>query len=308
MTKRTVRAPRVPHGVLVTRVVVVAVTMSVVVCLWSQRPVAQALGPTAGRAPEFAVASVEPSKSGDTGKGATRLQAGGRFTATNVTLRTLIETAYQRHGFDRVEIAGGPVWIDADRFDVVAKAPSEHVLDPDGFPRQTWRMLRMLLADRFKLRVHKETKEVPIYALRMATSDGKLGPGLRKSDTDCVASMKAEIEGQWLGKGHHCYVQTRYPCRLGAGGVTMPVVASLLSELVDRMVVDQTGLDGHFDLELEAVEIRASAVQGPSSRPSKTTQSIFAALPQQLGLRLVPMMGSAMIIVVDSAVKSWRVE
>jgi uncharacterized protein (TIGR03435 family) len=288
------------------RAVIIAVTISSVLCLPSQHPGAQARGPASGT-PVFASASVEPSKSRDAEKGSIRLEPDGGFLATNVTLRKLIETAYQRHGFDRVEIEGGPAWTDSDRFDVVAEVRDEHVFDPDGFPRQTWRMLRGLLAERFKLRVHNETKKVPIYALVMATSDGKLGPGLRKSETDCVVSMKAEIRGKEPPNGRRCALAF-YPQRLIAGGITMPVLASVLSGLVDRRVMDRTGLAGNFDLELESADVRPAPVQGPSSRPSDTTQSISDALPEQLGLRLEPMMGSATIIVVDSAVKPARIE
>ncbi|MPY88414.1 MAG: TIGR03435 family protein [Luteitalea sp.] len=87
------------------------------------------------------------------------------------------------------------------------------------------------------------------------------------------------------------------------GGITMPGLAGVLSGLVNRVVVDRTGLTGNFDLELEAVEIRASATQGPSSRPSDTDQSIFAALPQQLGLELESTKGPVEIIVIDRAEK-----
>ena len=66
-----------------------------------------------------------------------RLEPGGRLTATNATLRQLIQSAYQRYGFDRREIEGGPAWIDAERFDVVAEAAAEHAIEPDGVSRQT---------------------------------------------------------------------------------------------------------------------------------------------------------------------------
>ncbi|MGH9158405.1 MAG: TIGR03435 family protein [Vicinamibacteraceae bacterium] len=284
------------------RPVTLAVTISAAFCFLSLRPVAQ--GPESGshRTPAFATASVQPSKSRDAEKGSIRLQPDGGFLATKMTLRKLIETAYQRHSFDRVQISGGPPWIDSDGFNVVAKAPGDHIFDPDGFPRQTWRMLRTLLAERFELRVHEETKEIPIYALVMATTDAKPGPRLRKSDIDCVASVRAEIRGEQPSHGHRCSMAF-YPRRLVAGGITLPVLATILSGLVDRPVMDRTGLAGNFDLELESADVRPSPVQGPSSRPSDTTQSIFEALPEQLGLRLEPVMGSAKIIVIDSAVK-----
>lgn len=84
-------------------------------------------------APAFEVASVQPSQGGDAPKGI-GLQPGGRFTATKLTPRELVEFAYQRHGFDHREVSGGPSWVDSDRFDVAAKAPAEHVFDATGFP------------------------------------------------------------------------------------------------------------------------------------------------------------------------------
>jgi len=117
--------------------------------------------------PAFETASVKLNTSGITEKGTTRttrLKPGGGFAATNVTLRDLVEFAYQRHGFDRREVIGGPAWVDSDRFDVVAKAASEHVVDLDGSFRQTWSMLGTLLAQRFKLKVHEEKSDRTVYA------------------------------------------------------------------------------------------------------------------------------------------------
>jgi Protein of unknown function (DUF3738) len=102
-------------------------------------------------APAFAVAVVTAHKSDGTSRQGTQLEPGGRFKATSVTLKDLIQSAYRRHAFDRRDIAGGPAWIDTDRFDIVATAPEEHSLRRDGFPARTWLMLRSLLADRFRL-------------------------------------------------------------------------------------------------------------------------------------------------------------
>jgi uncharacterized protein (TIGR03435 family) len=78
-------------------------------------------------------------------------EPGGRFSATGVTLRQLVETAYRRHAFDPRRVTGGPPWVETDRFDVTARAPGEHVFDEDGFPRQGALMLQRLLAERFRL-------------------------------------------------------------------------------------------------------------------------------------------------------------
>jgi uncharacterized protein (TIGR03435 family) len=249
--------------------------------------------------PGFQVISVTPNKSGDTRGGCCRLESGGRLTATNVTLRELIQSAYQRHAFDTREIEGGPPWIDAERFDVVAQAAGEHAIDADGLPRQTWLMLRTLLADRFKLRVRIDSRNRPIYALVMARSDRQLGPRLRKSETDCAAVTAMYIKGQRPEKP--ACASASYPGRFVATALTLPSVASLLSGSVDRAVTDRTGLTGTFDLELEAVEIRPPGPFGPSFRPSDTKQSIFDGLPQQLGLKLEAMQGTVDVLVIESA-------
>ena len=98
------------------------------------------------------------------------------FNVTNLPLRLLITQAYRVSGY---QLVGGPSWLDSERFDIVAKAPE------GSRPDQTMLMLRGLLADRFKLKVHGETRDTQIYALVLARSDGKLGPKLSKTTDDC---------------------------------------------------------------------------------------------------------------------------
>lgn len=249
--------------------------------------------------PAFEVASIKPNISDGARGGCCRLEPGGRLTATNASLRQLIQSAYQRHGFDRREIEGGPAWLDSARFDVVAKAAGEHAIDPDGFPRRTWLMLRTLLADRFRLKMRTVSVDRPIYALVMANSDGKLGPRLRRSEVNCAAVMEMLIKGERPEKP--TCASASYPGRLVATALTLPTVASIVSGSVDRAVIDRTELTGVFDLEFEAVEVRPPGPFGPSFRPSDTTQSIFMALPEQLGLKLEARQGTVDVLVVESA-------
>jgi uncharacterized protein (TIGR03435 family) len=250
----------------------------------------------------FDSASVTPSASGDAAKMGTNFGPGGRFRATNVTVRQLVATAYRRNGYDERQISGGPSWIDSDRFDVVAKAPADHVFDPDGSPRQTWYMLRRLLADTFKLKVRYENKEQPAYALVVASPDGKLGPGLSRSATDCASVMANLLRGERPAGGPQCAFGP-YPRRLTARAVTIPALASYLSRIVNRPVLDRTGLTGSFDLEVEGVEVVQPGPGGPSTRPSDTTRSIVEMLPDQLGLRLEESRGPVEIIVIEHAEK-----
>jgi uncharacterized protein (TIGR03435 family) len=244
-------------------------------------------------------ASVNANNSGDENGGCCGLQPGGRLTATNSTLRDLVQSAYQRYGFDRREVEGGPPWIDTARFDVTAEAGTEHVIDPDGVPRRTWLMLQTLLADRFKLKLRVDKRPRPLYRLVAANVDGSLGSRLHRSDADCAAVVAMEIKGQRPEKPA-CSAAS-YPGRLVVTGLSMPTVARLLSDSVDRMVVDGTAWAGVFDLELEAVEIRPPGPFGPSFRPSDTKESIFQALPSQLGLKLESTRGTVDVLVVDHA-------
>jgi uncharacterized protein (TIGR03435 family) len=160
-------------------------------------------------------------------------------------------------------------------------------------------MLQTLLADQFKLKLRVETRTRALYVLVLANPDGQLGPRLRRSDADCAAVMKMEINGERPAKPT-CSAAS-YPGRLVVTALTLPSVATLLSGSVDRMIRDGTGLTGVFDLELEAVEIRPPGPFGPSFRPSDTKESIFQALPAQLGLRLEATQGTVDVLVIDHA-------
>lgn len=186
----------------------------------------------------------------------------------------------------------------------MAKAGSEHVVDPDGAPRQTWLMLRTLLAERFKLRAHEENSDRPVYVLTLAAGEGKLGPKLRKSEIDCGAVMKGQRPAMQPGQEPPCGMKTP-PGRLFANTFTMPTFASLLSGHVDRPVIDRTGLDGRFDFELESSDIKAppNYKPGPSdlALPPAAGPSIFIAVRKQLGLKLEPQTAPVPIIVIDHA-------
>ena len=256
----------------------------------------------------FASASIKPNTSGTTAPGAIRPQPDGGLSATNVTLRDLIEYAFQRHAFDRREVTGGPPWIYQERFDVSAKGSGELVLDADGALRQTWGMLRALLEDRFRLKVREETRQIPVYALVVGAPAGSPGPRLRKSDIDCGAVMKGMLKGQPPalppGQGPPCSMKTP-PGRLFANTAGMPTIASLLSRHVDRPVIDRTGLTGRFDVELEASEIKAAADYKPGrsdlALPPAAGPSIFVAVREQLGLELQPQTAPVPVLVVSGA-------
>lgn len=130
----------------------------------------------------FEAASVKPNTSGDPGT-SIRRQPGGRFNAVNAPLRALITLAYQLQGF---QLVGAPDWAANERFDIVAKIEGDPPPMPPGSPSDPMILaVRALLADRFKLVVHRETRQLDIYALVTASPDGKPGRGLRQTTQDC---------------------------------------------------------------------------------------------------------------------------
>jgi bla regulator protein blaR1 len=240
----------------------------------------------------FEVATVKPNRSGlpNTNFG---LQPGGRFSATNAPLREIIRMAY---GVPDLQIVGAPDWIRAERFDIVAKA--------NGNPpvQEVLLMLRTLLADRFRLAVHNEKREVPIYALVLARPDRGLGPRLRPAATDCAAIMAAARNGVPPPSSNRILCGTRVrPGVLAVGGLTMSGIASAFWPLVSRIVVDRTELQGNFDLDLDFAPDSAAGGQGVSNEPPSVSQaaSIFTAVQEQLGLKLESTRGPVEVLVID---------
>jgi uncharacterized protein (TIGR03435 family) len=254
----------------------------------------------------FTSASVNATASALSGgsRGRIRLQRDGVFSAMGVTLRELIEYAYQRHPLDRREVTGGPAWIDSARFDIVATAAGEHWIDPDGAPRKTWAMLRTLLSERFRLQVEEDTRDRPVYLLVQASSPGQLGPRLQRSAVDCGALLRQQAQASGRSHGPACSIKTPSG-RLFANTVSMPTLATLIASHLDRPVIDGTGLVGRFDVQLEAAEIKAPPgyTPGPSdlALPPAAGPSIFVAVREQLGLKLHAQVALISVLVIRRA-------
>jgi uncharacterized protein (TIGR03435 family) len=263
------------------------------------------LGAQAPATPTFEVASVRPNKAGD-GRVMLGLQPGGRFNATNVPLRMLLRQAFNVQEF---QIVGGPDWITSDRFDIVAKAPE------GNFTADVMRpMLRSLLAERFKLVVHNETREMAIYALVKARDDGKLGPNLTPAAIDCAAVMRGRRGAPppappQPGQKMECGFMIG-PGRMNAGGMAISNLAQTLSPQVGRIVIDKTELTGNYDFELTYTpEGLGSVFPGGGGGPllngapapvDPNTPNLFTALQEQLGLKLDSQRGPVDVIVIDS--------
>ena len=254
--------------------------------------------------PSFEVASVKVNKTGQLNR-LFQPQPGGRFNVTNMPLRGLIQFAFQVRPF---QIEGGPDWMDSTSFDIVAKAPGEvPPVQPGGPPSPYMLMLRSLLADRFKLVVHNETREGPIYALTLARPDGKLGPQFSASATDCAAIMKAAQKGApppIQGDRLLCGMRIG-PNQLDMGGFALSELVNGLGVLLGRTVVNRTGLTGNYDLKLTFSREQIpgiplpAGVQLPPEDPN--APSIFTALQEQAGLKLESTRGPVQLLVVDRA-------
>jgi uncharacterized protein (TIGR03435 family) len=239
--------------------------------------------------PAFEVASVKANVNLDAPEGIS-VQPNGSARFTGFHVRTLIAMAYRAEGIQRFDqLVGGPSWISVDKFDISAKADPQ----AEGSPNQLPAMLRSLLRDRFGLRVHSETRQVPAYRLVVARRDGRLGRNLRESTTDCsgtVATAANPEPDRWCG------------IRATGGVITGRAVsaAQLAGNLagyptVDRFVTDRTGLTGRYDFELEY----APAFLDPGDAVSSARPSLFTALIEQLGLRLQPETIAAPVLVID---------
>jgi bla regulator protein blaR1 len=256
----------------------------------------------------FEVASVKANKSGQPFV-QIGMAPGGRFTATNVPLRQLILMAYQLQPF---QIEGAPDWITTERFDVIAKGSGPLAPRAPGLPGPLQAMMQSLLADRFKLVAHIEKKEMPIYALMVAHSDGRLGAQLKASSIDCAAINAGRRGGpppggppDFTGAAPQCGMMVR-PGGVKAGGVPINQILQLLSQNVQRIVVDRTGLAGNYDIDLtwtpeQIPQGRGDPPPGAPALPpiDPNGPSLFTALQEQLGLRLESTRGPVDVLVVE---------
>jgi uncharacterized protein (TIGR03435 family) len=261
--------------------------------------------------PRFEVVSIKPSPPGTQG-GSRQLSPGGRVTWTNVTLRGLVATAYQRFTWDSREIIGGPDWFNEARFDLTALAPGGlPPVDADGFPSRLTAMFRAVLADRFRLVAHWEQRERPIYNLVLDRADRRLGPKLVPVAMDCVKVSAAIVAGSppasRPGRGPECdFSPTSDYGSLQGNAVTIAVLARFLAaEGLRRQVVDLTGLAGTFDIDL--LYLPDFSVGGISPERLERDPKfqgrpgLMSALREQLGLKLEATRGPVEVLVIDSA-------
>jgi uncharacterized protein (TIGR03435 family) len=270
--------------------------------------------------PAFEVASIKPNTSNWNARFQHPMgggyQPGGRLIMRNASLLLLIQFAYAAHDNPRSghslpllasQVVGGPSWINSFGYDIDAK--------PEGAtdPKHMWLMLQTLLADRFKLALHRETSELPVYALTAAKNGLKLPPA---KEAGCVSFPPGTTPRYVRGKVDCGYVSGPF---LGARAAEARMegskihVADLVRELafvLDRPVLDKTEFTGEFDLNLSFTSDEAlmgfpgfmSGDPGGSRLPTDPNlPNIFAVLEEQLGLKLVPAKGPVEVLVIDHA-------
>jgi bla regulator protein blaR1 len=230
--------------------------------------------------PEFDVASIKPNRSVSPARAGFRPNA---FEAVNATARQLITLAYGSDPQNVVdEVIGGPAWLDSERFDVSARGATA-----DGVANmaQGRAMLQSLLEDRFNIRVHRERQERPVYKLVIAPGD-RPASGLKRAPLDC--GTRADTRPAGTPGLAYCGID-RAPGRSTGRSMPMRLLADTLSSRVGRKIIDETGLPGEWDWDLEWSPAPSepvtpgdiTAAPAPADGPS-----IFAAVQEQLGLRL----------------------
>ena len=251
----------------------------------------------------FEVASIKPN-TGDDHRFFIQIQPGGGLRTTGSTLKMLLTLAYDVREF---QISGGPGWINTERYDIMAKAGDAAVSDNADDPRkmtdeqrrtvgeQMRERLRALLAERFQLTLHRETKEQSVYALVVA----KGGPKLQQSEAKEGTGPKGMMR---MGRA-----------QLSGQGVPLQMLTQSLSSQLGRPVLDQTGLKGNFDFKLEWTPDPGQSggpfggapppgVDGPPP-PDPNGPSVFTAVQEQLGLRLESQKGPVEMLVIDRVEK-----
>lgn len=234
------------------------------------------------------------------------VQPGGRLVATGATLKDLVAYAFDAQWF---QIEGGPEWVADAKFDIIAQAS-----DPDASRRDLRAMGQSLLVTRFKLQLKRETRMLPVYDLMRAADDRRLGPGLRPATIDCTAVLDARAvldisrmapehaacqpEGKFVAGPTTSMVMVRK-------GVTMPMLARMLTALARRTVLDRTGLAGAYDVDLTyspenvVYVVKGGPVQ-TAGAPGEGL-SLFTAVREQLGLKLESARGPSEVVVIESA-------
>ena len=285
---------------------------------------------TAENSPAFEVASVKPAAPITGNRIQVMLRGGpgssdpGQITYTNVTVKNVLTQAYGVKGFQ----ISGPGWLDSGRYDIVAKLPR------GATKAEFMAMLQNLLAERFKLTLHREKKDLQMYALVV----GKNGPKLKESAQEAAPKEGGPVDGPaatmgkltmgrdgfpvlpaaMAGRGGMAMTMMNGNARMTANGQTMAGLAEMLSGQLDLPVVDMTGLTGKYDYTLYFAPEGMAGMRLPGGLPpppppseagggmpaasapdAQSNPNLFTALQEQLGLKLEQRKGPVELLVID---------
>jgi uncharacterized protein (TIGR03435 family) len=257
--------------------------------------------------PAFEVASIRPTPATVTKPGDIQTMPNGRVLATNITAKALILRAY---GLVDAQLLGVPAWMESDHFDVDARAAEP----PAAGPESLLPMVQRLLVERFKLKAHADTRELPAYALTFARRDRQRGPLLLDTRADCtrastltVDEVRAAARDGWPPCGMTYFVSfvtgpavgNLVKMRVRRSGTTIAALATSLQRIVDRPVIDQTELGGLFDVEYSyaPAQPQTPGVENPFGPEAPL---LLVALEEQLGLKLEPRRMAVPVLVIDS--------
>jgi uncharacterized protein (TIGR03435 family) len=242
--------------------------------------------------PVFDVTSVKQNVSGAMG-GSVRIFPGGRLVAQNAPLRLLIGAAYDVRDF---QLIGGPGWINSEHYDIEARAPGDAPTE-----QMISQMLRGLLADRFHLTVHRETRELPVYRLSVIKGGNKLEAAVGGNCTPMIPPPNpAQIDPNTF---RPCGGFNTTTGMLRGGSVTLARLAIALSRILGRTVIDETSLGGTYDVNLRWTPDETQALQTPQPAIDSAAPSLFTGLQEQLGLQLESGKGPVEVLVIDQAEK-----
>jgi uncharacterized protein (TIGR03435 family) len=255
--------------------------------LFGQAPANQSAARSSASRPTFdafEVATINPTAPDWKGGRFIRMEGAHQFVVRNHVLRTLIAAAYN---LNPREVSGGPTWVDSDHFDVLAEAPGE--IPPNLNEQMS--MLRELLADRFKLTFHREQREFSVYTLTAAKNGLKL-----KESTSTLDSFPA-------GPPPLIFIISSQTIQLPGRYATMDELASVFQRaMLDRPVIDKTGLSGRYDFDLEFTPDETEfggAFAGRASADKSEKPGLSTALQEQLGLKLESTKGPVDVLAID---------
>lgn len=253
-----------------------------------------------GPLPSYEVATIKPADKS--------MPAMGGFVGST---KWLIELAYNIPAGSGNRVIGGPEWIDSDLYVIVGKVSSDQFVKQQSMTRdqrlvQNQLMRQSLLADRFKLKAHFERRQMPIYELVVAKGGSKLTPA-KNAPTDPGAMLSSSAPPP-PGPLNPANMQQGLTVRRKGQGSEMTVKGMTLDAalqggflgLNDRPIVNKTGLTDLYDFTLDWTSDQGAGAQADGTVPAGDGPSIFTAMQEQLGLKLVPAKGSVEVIVIDS--------